>query len=153
MAGGNGAAYLTILNGLDQDVRLASAASPNAKVVEIHETIAENGVMRMVPQPDGFVIPAGTALELMPGGKHIMLFDLTAPLIPGDTLELTLNFDTSTSMTLTVPVMEIGDALGGMSGMMQGQGEEGNHEMGTPDAEGAEGAGDACPEPSARWEC
>ncbi|MCB0160904.1 MAG: copper chaperone PCu(A)C, partial [Caldilineaceae bacterium] len=68
MAGGNGAAYLVVLNGLDADVQLTSAATDAADVVELHETVDDNGVMRMIPQPDGFTVPAGGSVELKPGG-------------------------------------------------------------------------------------
>ncbi|MCB9139060.1 MAG: copper chaperone PCu(A)C [Caldilineaceae bacterium] len=107
MAGGTGAVYMTVLNGLEEDVQFVSAESPAANVVELHETVNDNGVMRMVPQPDGYPIPAGGSVELMPGGKHIMLIDLVAPLATGSEIELTLNFDNGESMTVTVPVVEM----------------------------------------------
>ena len=42
-----------------------------------------DGVMKMVHHPEGWEIPAGGTLELKPGGKHIMLIGLTAPLEAG----------------------------------------------------------------------
>ena len=107
LAGGNGAVYMTVLNGLDTPVRLVSAASAAADVVETHETVEEQGVMKMVMLPDGYEIPAGAALELKPGGKHIMLIGLAQPLNPGDSFEVTLNFDNGETMTLTAPVVEM----------------------------------------------
>lgn len=107
LAGGTGAVYFTVLNGLDTDVQLVSASSPAANVVETHETVAENGVMKMVPLPDGYTVPAGEALVLKPGGKHIMLIDVIKPLAPGDELSLTVNFDNGESMELTVPVLDM----------------------------------------------
>ena len=61
--------------------------------VELHESINDNGVMKMEPHPEGFEIPAGGTLELKPGGKHVMLLGLVKPLAVGDTIELTLNFE------------------------------------------------------------
>ena len=107
LAGGNGAVYMTVLNGLDRTVRLVSAASMAAEVVETHETVEEQGVMKMVMLPDGYEIPAGEALELKPGGKHIMLIGLAQPLNPGDSFEVTLNFDDGEAMTVTAPVVEM----------------------------------------------
>ena len=75
--------------------------------MELHETIDDNGVMRMVPQPDGFSIPAGGSVELMPGGKHVMLIGLINPLETGGEIEITLNFDNGESMTTVVPVVEM----------------------------------------------
>lgn len=114
LAGGNGAAYMTVLNGLDVPVRLASAASAAAEFVETHETMEEQGVMKMVMLPDGYEIPAGAVLELKPGGKHIMLIGLAQPLNLGDSFELTLNFDNGESMTVTVPVVEMTMPMGAM---------------------------------------
>jgi len=107
LEGGNGAAYMTVLNGLDVPVRLVSAASTVAEFVETHETMEEQGVMKMVMLPDGYEIPAGAVLELKPGGKHIMLIGLAQPLNLGDSFELTLSFDNGESMTVTVPVVEM----------------------------------------------
>jgi copper(I)-binding protein len=107
LAGGTGAVYFTVLNGLDADVQLVSAASPAANVVETHETVAENGVMKMIPLPEGYPAPAGEALVLKPGGKHIMLIDVIEPLEPGDELELTVNFDNGEVIELTVPVLDM----------------------------------------------
>ncbi|MBE2239710.1 MAG: copper chaperone PCu(A)C [Caldilineaceae bacterium] len=125
LVGGTGAVYFTVLNGLDTAVQLVSAASPAANVVETHETIAEDGVMKMIPQLDGYPIPAGEALVLKPGGKHIMLIDVVKALEPGDEVNLTVNFDNGESMELTVPVldmqmnmpmnMEMPDAAGAMA--------------------------------------
>lgn len=107
LAGGTGAVYFTVLNGLDQDVRLVSASTSAANVVETHETVSENGVIKMIPLPDGYEIPAGEALVLEPGGKHIMLIDVVQPLQPGDEFTLTVNFDNSESIDLTVPVLDM----------------------------------------------
>jgi len=56
--------------------------------------------------------PAGEALQLQPGGKHVMLLGLAKPLAAGDSFTLTLNFDGSDPITVTVPVME----MSGMGG-------------------------------------
>ncbi len=113
LEGGNGAAYMTVRNGLDTAIRLSSAAGDVASAIELHETIDDNGVMKMEPHPEGFEIPPGSVLELKPGGKHVMLLGLGKPLAVGDTFELTLNFEGGEPITLTVPVVEIQ----GMPGM------------------------------------
>jgi copper(I)-binding protein len=60
-----------------QDAKLVSAQSPVAGVVEVHEMAMDGGVMRMraVPNLD---LPAGKAIDLKPGGYHVMLMDLKA---------------------------------------------------------------------------
>ena len=76
----------------DADARLVSAASPVAGVVEIHEMALENNVMRM-RQIRGLDLPAGKAVELKPGGYHVMLMQLKGPLNVGDTVPITLVFE------------------------------------------------------------
>jgi periplasmic copper chaperone A len=101
---GTGGAFMTLRNGGSQADRLRSAASPAAKVVELHETVDDNGVMRMVPQQDGWEIAPGADLVLKPGGKHLMLIDLRRPLQPGETIEITLTFDKAGQVKVQVPV-------------------------------------------------
>jgi copper(I)-binding protein len=107
LAGGTGAAYMMIVNPTDTADRMVAVSSPVAKVGEMHETVDDAGVMRMIPQPDGFEIPAKSMVELKPGGKHIMLIDLVAPLEVGQEFELTLTFEQAGEMTFTVPVMDM----------------------------------------------
>lgn len=121
LEGGNGAAFMALLNGLDTPVRLASVAGDAAKAIELHETVNDNGVMKMEPHPEGFEIPAGGALELKPGGKHVMLLGLTKPLAVGDSIDLTLNFEGAEPITLTVPVVDMQATMPGANqGTMQG---------------------------------
>jgi copper(I)-binding protein len=87
-----------------------AASSPAAKTVELHETVDDNGVMKMEPRPEGWEIPARGTLQLKPGGKHIMLVGLTAPLEAGKKIRMTLNFEKAGARTIEVPVQ----ALGGM---------------------------------------
>ena len=49
-------------------------------------------------------LPAGTAVELEPGGYHIMLIDLAEPLVEGQTFEVTLDFAEAEDMTVQVEV-------------------------------------------------
>lgn len=108
---GNGAAYFTILNPTEAADQLVSVQSSVARVTELHETTEENGVMRMIPQPDGFEIPARSIVELKPGGKHVMLLELSAPLAVGDEISLTLTFEQAGTMEIAVPVMEMGSSM------------------------------------------
>ena len=73
------------------DVALVAASSPAAGIVEIHEMKMDAGVMRMSAIP-ALPLPAGKAVELKPGGYHVMLMALKAPLKEGDTVPVTLTF-------------------------------------------------------------
>lgn len=107
LAGGNSAAYLIVLNGTDKAVRLTGAESPIAPEVGLHESINKDGVMVMEPRPEGFEVPAGGSVELKPGGKHVMFMGIEKPLAAGDTVDLTLKFDTGEAIKLSVPVVDI----------------------------------------------
>jgi hypothetical protein len=104
MAGGNGAAFMTITNATGQDDRVVSAETSVAAMVELHETIQQDGVMSMIHQPEGFLLPAGEILELKPGGKHVMLMGLANPLEPGQTYQLTLNLEKAGPIVVDVTV-------------------------------------------------
>jgi periplasmic copper chaperone A len=69
--------------------KLVAASSPVAKIVEIHEMAMEGDVMKMRAIP-GLDLPAGKAVELKPGGYHVMLIELKQTLKAGDTVPVTL---------------------------------------------------------------
>ncbi len=75
-----------------KNTRLVSVSSPAAPLAEIHEMKMEGDVMKMreVPAID---LPAGKAVDLKPGGYHVMLMDLPKPVKEGDTVPLTLVFE------------------------------------------------------------
>ena len=74
-----------------QSMRLVGVSSPAAGVAEVHEMKVENDVMKMrsVPELD---LPAGQTVSLKPGGYHVMLLDLKAPLAKDSTVPVTLRF-------------------------------------------------------------
>jgi copper(I)-binding protein len=69
--------------------KLVSAASPVAGVVEIHEMAMDGNVMKM-RAVSALELPAGKAVELKPGGYHVMLMDLKQDLKTGESVPLTL---------------------------------------------------------------
>jgi copper(I)-binding protein len=85
------------------DTRLVGAASPAAKVVEVHEMAMVDNVMRMRAIP-AIAVPAGKPVELKPGGYHVMLIDLVKPLEPGATVPITLTFEGKDGKRETVQV-------------------------------------------------
>jgi copper(I)-binding protein len=90
--GGNGAVYVTITNRGTIPDALVSATTDAATTVELHETVAEGGVMKMRHRTK-LEIPMGGRLEMKPGGYHIMLLGLKHDLKVGDAVRLTLTFD------------------------------------------------------------
>ncbi len=111
----SGAIYLSIENHGETDDHLVGASSPAASVVEMHESFEQDGVMRMQAFPEGFALPAGQALSLAPGGKHLMLVapreaeaatasESGAGARPQ--IELTLQFAQAGDLVLKVPVVD-----------------------------------------------
>lgn len=114
----NGAVYMTVRNGtaLDDALVGASVASSVAKRAELHETVVSNGGMAstattaagggmMTMKPVGRIpVKAGATVTLKPGGYHVMLFDLAAPLEAGSTFEVTLTFEQAGTKTVKAEV-------------------------------------------------
>jgi periplasmic copper chaperone A len=71
--------------------RLVGVSSPVAGVAEVHEMKMEGDVMKMRALPS-LKLPAGKKVEFKPGGYHVMLMDLKAPLAKDSTIPLTLSF-------------------------------------------------------------
>lgn len=93
-----GGGYMTIRNDGADDV-LLSAAVPEeiAGMVQLHAMTTEDGVMRMSEVEGGIPLPSGETVTLEPGGLHVMLMGLAAPLAEGDEMPATLTFrDTGT---------------------------------------------------------
>jgi len=88
VAGQNATGAFMQLRSADGTV-LVGAASPVAGTAEIHEMRMDGAVMRMRPVPK-VDLPAGRTVELKPGGYHVMLMDLKAPLKKGDTVPIRL---------------------------------------------------------------
>lgn len=108
----NGGAFLTIRNAGSADDRLVGASTPAAARTELHTHRMEAGVMKMRPVEGGIPVPAGGTAELRPGGYHVMMMGLQAPLAEGSAIALTLTFEKAGSVTLDVPVLAAG-AQGG----------------------------------------
>ena len=66
---------------------LVGGSSPAAKAVELHQMSLENNVMKMRPLAR-LELPAGTPVELRPGGYHLMLIDIAHPLAKGERVPL-----------------------------------------------------------------
>lgn len=86
--------------------RLVDVTSPLSDDIQIHEMSTEDGVMRMTVLPDGLELPAGRAVTLRPGAEHLMLMNLTQPLVSGETAELTLVFRNAPDVTVQAEVRE-----------------------------------------------
>ena len=107
-----GAGYMTLRNDSATADKLLSASSPAAARVEPHVTVEEGGISKMRPVK-GYDIPAHGSFELGPGGAHLMLVNLKAPLKAGEKVPLVLRFQRSGEVKVELEVRPLG-AMGGM---------------------------------------
>ena len=103
-----GAAYLTITDQGEPD-QLTGASTPVAASAELHESMDNMGTMKMRPVT-GLALMPGKPVKLAPGGYHLMLMGLKAPLKAGDSFPLTLRFAHAPPRTVTVAIEPIGAA-------------------------------------------
>lgn len=122
-----GAVYVALYAGPGGD-RLVAVSSSAAERAEVHETRMKDGVMTMTSL-DGVDIPDGTRVVLEPGGVHIMLIGLTAPLKQGESIPLTLTFESIGDLTVDVDVRGPGAKTSGHEhgGHGHGEHEHGDH--------------------------
>ena len=86
---------------------LVSASSPAAGEVQLHEMAMEGNVMKMRQVKD-IPVPAGGAVELKPGGMHLMFMNIKAPLVAGETIPVKLKFAKAGEVEVKFPVNEMG---------------------------------------------
>jgi len=96
--------FVTLSNPGPAPDRLIAASSPLAERIEIHQTLMQDGVMKMRAQPDGVALPVGGTVALAPGGLHLMLFGLRQLLVEGQTLPVTLRFERAGSVEVRFKV-------------------------------------------------
>ena len=95
--------------------KLVSVSSAAAGIAEIHEMTMDGSTMKMRALPS-LALPAGKAVELKPGGHHLMLMDLKAPLKAGDVIAMTLVIEGANGQRETLEIKAPVKALGSSDG-------------------------------------
>lgn len=103
-------AFMTIENSDAQAVKVVKASAPNFDRVELHESIEENGMHKMVAQPF-LSIPAKGSLELKPGGYHVMLIGVQQPSKAGDVIPIELTLDNGQKLMVNTSVYKRKDMM------------------------------------------
>ena len=101
--GKTGAAYLVVSNGGTAPDRLIATRTDAARKAGLHTNLVENGVMKMRPV-EAIEVAPGEPAVLRPGGPHIMLMGLKAPLQEGTTFAMTLTFEKAGTIQIQVDV-------------------------------------------------
>lgn len=71
--------------------QIISVASPEFKRVEMHDSITDGGMKKMV-KLDTLDLPAKSSIKFAPGGKHLMLFEPTRVVKAGELIKVTFVF-------------------------------------------------------------
>jgi hypothetical protein len=94
------------------DLRLVGVRTGVAAAAQIHQMSMQDGVMHM-SQIEGVDVPAGQAVDLAPGGLHVMLLNLKQAVKPSQTVAMTLVFENAQrkrfDYALQVPVRALSD--------------------------------------------
>lgn len=106
------AGYMSITNSGATDDRLIGVRTDGAMAM-IHKTeVDDNGVARMQHQMSGVPIPAGETVTFAPGGLHIMLTGLGAPVPVGAVMPVTLTFEAAGDVPAALEVIARGTRPG-----------------------------------------
>lgn len=101
----SGAAFLVLENTGPEADRLVGVASPAAARVELHSHSEDaNGMMVMGPIEGGIALEPGASHRLARGGDHVMFMGLAESWETGDTIPVTLTFETAGEVEVEIPV-------------------------------------------------
>jgi len=96
------AVFADISNPGGEDITMVGGTTDVAQMVELHEVA--DGVMQQ--KEGGIVVPANSTISLMPGADHIMIMGLNGPLLPGDTITVTIELDNGDTLEVTADVRD-----------------------------------------------
>ena len=97
---------MKIINSNDEDDRLLSASSDQARMVMIHRSIRDGDISKMIHVHDGVFVPKKSSVKLRPGDYHLMLMNLDKNLSLGDKISIILNFEKNDSLEIN-PVAKL----------------------------------------------
>ncbi|MEW6989113.1 copper chaperone PCu(A)C [Colwelliaceae bacterium 6441] len=99
-------AYMEINNLTEQEAVLVGVSTGVSDRVEIHEHVMKGELMRMQKR-ETLTIGAHDHVSLQPSGYHLMIFNLTNPLLVDEKVVLTFHFLAHKDVTITIPVQSI----------------------------------------------
>jgi hypothetical protein len=95
--------FMQLHNEGERELVIQGASSPVCERVEIHRTLVEDGVARMIAQPELRLAP-GETIRLEPGSYHMMLIGPTRALRAGEEVPVLIQYDGDRELALTAPV-------------------------------------------------
>ncbi|MHA7274658.1 copper chaperone PCu(A)C [Arthrobacter sp. TMT4-20] len=92
------------------EVTVISASTAASPMIELHETVAGDDGQMMMQEKDGGFVVSEVEMILAPGGDHLMLMGLTAPLLAGDTVGFELTMEDGSIFSFDAPVKDYSGA-------------------------------------------
>jgi len=108
VSGNPAAVYFDITNDSDRPVMIRSVSVEGAGTAALHQTATWNlqtDMQEVFQQP----VPAGETVSFEPGGLHVMARDLSDPIVPGGTAEVTLTLVGGDKISFPAEVRAAGD--------------------------------------------
>jgi len=102
-----GGAYFRMEAG-SEGTRLVGVSSPSVRWIELHETSLMGSTARMKQRKE-IEFPSRGELVFEPGGRHLMLFGISASVKAGDRIPLTFSFNVAPPITVDAEVRAAGD--------------------------------------------
>ncbi|MBI4922146.1 MAG: copper chaperone PCu(A)C [Devosia nanyangense] len=103
--------YFTVVNAGAAADTLLGATSEAAADIGAHQMKMNGDVMEMSPVEGGLEIPAGGAVQLAPGGYHLMLTGMDQPFVEGACLEMTLHFAVAGDLPIQLNIGGLGQKV------------------------------------------
>ena len=94
---------MTLINVGAEDVVVTGVKSQSYESIEVHEMKTVDGLMEMRELTE-MTIPAQGQVQLVPGGRHLMLRGPKQHFTVGEVVEMTLNFKSGRQQRLSVMV-------------------------------------------------
>lgn len=98
------AGFTNISNSTGETISIDAITSPQFNIVEIHETIIDNGVAKML-KIEKLIIDNDESVALKPGGKHLMLIDAKKVILEGEEINLIVKLSNDQTMNLKTPAV------------------------------------------------
>ena len=86
------AAYLTLTNNSDQSITIDNVTSPQFARVQMHETVIQDDVARMLALAP-LIVERHTSMHFEPGGKHLMMSAATKETVAGMPVTVEFHYD------------------------------------------------------------
>ena len=102
-SGATSGIYLTMKNMDSTAIRIVGFESTAARATQAHETMIRGDISSMDMRAE-VALAAGGTITMKPGGLHVMLIDATRPLVPGDTVPLTMRLADGRAVVLSALV-------------------------------------------------